>query len=1069
MNKTMKKALSLVLMIIMVLSSVPMTSFAANILCVGGHKWGTYTVTKAATCTTPGEKTAVCERSGCSENDKQAVAIDPSAHKPINMPRNEATCDRIGNEAGVICGYCNIVISGYATIPAKNHKSTTLAAKPATCTTDGNKAGTKCEVCDITLTGGEVIAKTGHKWELYSKKPATCTTKGEQIDICMNCGIKSQAKELEASHSFGAWQTTPATCSAAGKMVRRCTIAGCNVTEEKPIEKLAHVVKTVEATAPTCDKPGRTAGKICEVCKEEIEGAVEVPAKGHTYVTVPGRAATCTDRGTSDSRYCSVCGYIDKEAVIIAALGHNLVEDKANSKAATCTATGVEAKKCSNTGCTYTETKVLPITHEANWVVISNPTCTTEGKKRGRCTKCGKDETVIEPALGHVVNDPFSWKTEKYATCTEAGKKTAKCSRCNATVTETIAALGHKEAIKAAAVAPTCSKEGSTESIHCTTCKTVIVEAKPIAKLAHTYTWVVTTDPTCSQPGIKEGTCSVCSHKTKEPVDKIEHVKEDIPAVAPTCTQAGATAGKKCKVCGSVTDPTTVVPALDHDYSVDKEYIAPTCTEPGKDKGKCSRCDAVKDDVVPATGHTEEVIAGTAPTCEEPGIKEGKKCITCNQVIVEQETVPALGHDLVLDTEKSKPATCTEKGYSYSKCSRCDEIEEKDLEPIEHKFGEWTDKIPASCEAQGEQERVCEICKTIDVQTVPSLGGHVVATLPGSDPTCDVPGKTAGSYCERCETIFEEQLEIAAPGHVLSEQREIIKKATTTEDGEYAYRCSVCDESVDALKIAKIDETSIKLSTAKYYYNGKTKTPAVIIMDTDGNQLEKGTDFEVIYDTGRKNPGKYNAQVTLIGNYEGELNLTFSINPVKTAKVSYENKGDHILITWDKVAGATGYTVYIYKESENGTTRKAIKTLTGTSLKLTKDYNGKDLQLDESYRIGVVSRTKTEDGTILKSKNPAFKVVERKLQKPTLTVTTASGKANLKWTNIANETGYEVVYATSKDGTYKKLTTTKVNVVTFSKAFTKGSTVYFKVRAYKTVDGEKFYSNYSSVKSIKIK
>ena len=132
-------------------------------------------------------------------------------------------------------------------------------------------------------------------------------------------------------------------------------------------------------------------------------------------------------------------------------------------------------------------------------------------------------------------------------------------------------------------------------------------------------------------------------------------------------------------------------------------------------------------------------------------------------------------------------------------------------------------------------------------------------------------------------------------------------------------------------------------------------------MDTAGTQLEKGTDFEVIYDTGRKNPGKYNVQVTFIGNYEDEVSLTFTIKPIKTAKVSYENKGDHILITWDKVAGATGYDVYIYQDSESGTTRKLVKTLTGTSYKLTKDYNGIALNFDEDYRIGLfqVQRQKT--------------------------------------------------------------------------------------------------------------
>ena len=34
---------------------------------------------------------------------------------------------------------------------------------------------------------------------------------------------------------------------------------------------------------------------------------------------------------------------------------------------------------------------------------------------------------------------------------------------------------------------------------------------------------------------------------------------------------------------------------------------------------------------------------------------------------------------------------------------------------------------------------------------------------------------------------------------------------------------------------------------------------------------------------------------------------------------------------------------------------------------------------------------------------------------------------------------------------------------------TKGKTYYFKVRAYRTVDGKNIYSDYSTVKSIKVK
>ena len=50
------------------------------------------------------------------------------------------------------------------------------------------------------------------------------------------------------------------------------------------------------------------------------------------------------------------------------------------------------------------------------------------------------------------------------------------------------------------------------------------------------------------------------------------------------------------------------------------------------------------------------------------------------------------------------------------------------------------------------------------------------------------------------------------------------------------------------------------------------------------------------------------------------------------------------------------------------------------------------------------------------------------------------------------------------------MSTYKVNVVKGSKSkLTSKKTYYFKVRAYKTVDGKKIYSAWSTVKSIKIK
>lgn len=45
------------------------------------------------------------------------------------------------------------------------------------------------------------------------------------------------------------------------------------------------------------------------------------------------------------------------------------------------------------------------------------------------------------------------------------------------------------------------------------------------------------------------------------------------------------------------------------------------------------------------TTHTETVIPGVAATCDEAGLSDGVYCSSCNTIIIEQQTVPALGHN----------------------------------------------------------------------------------------------------------------------------------------------------------------------------------------------------------------------------------------------------------------------------------------------------------------------------------------------------------------------------------------------------------------------------------------
>ena len=53
-----------------------------------------------------------------------------------------------------------------------------------------------------------------------------------------------------------------------------------------------------------------------------------------------------------------------------------------------------------------------------------------------------------------------------------------------------------------------------------------------------------------------------------------------------------------------------------------------TCIEDGQRVRVC-KCGHSEEDVISATGHTEETVEGTSATCAESGLTEGKICALC--------------------------------------------------------------------------------------------------------------------------------------------------------------------------------------------------------------------------------------------------------------------------------------------------------------------------------------------------------------------------------------------------------------------------------------------------------
>ena len=170
-----------------------------------------------------------------------------------------------------------------------------------------------------------------------------------------------------------------------------------------------------------------------------------------------------------------------------------------------------------------------------------------------------------------------------------------------------------------------------------------------------------------------------------------------------------------------------------------------------------------------------------------------------------------------------------------------------------------------------------------------------------------------------------------------------------------------------------------------------------------------------------------------------------------------------IKLTWTRNTTATGYVVYRYNPSSKSWTR--VKVITNNA---TTTFIGTGLKAGTSY-IYRVYTYKTFSGGNVYGTGVSIKDTTRPAI-PAAVVKSGSKKATVTWTAVTGAVGYEVYMSTSYSGTYTKIGTTKSTVRTLTKTgLKKGRTYYFKVRAYRVLNGVKIYSGYSTIKKVVVK
>ena len=289
-------------------------------------------------------------------------------------------------------------------------------------------------------------------------------------------------------------------------------------------------------------------------------------------------------------------------------------------------------------------------------------------------------------------------------------------------------------------------------------------------------------------------------------------------------------------------------------------------------------------------------------------------------------------------------------------------------------------------------------------------------------------------------------------------------KATFEADGKTESKCSACGDVEKTEAIAKIG--SLTLSTTKYIYDGKNKTPKLTVKDANGKTLVKNTDYKITVASKRSGIGRYTVKVTFIGNYSGSKNLYFYILPGKPATVKSASQGTTSnKLTWSAVPGAVGYTLYYYSNSKKAYVK--INTTTNTT------YTVKGLLTGTKYTFKIVAYGETASGKVYDSETYALLKSATKTKTPELTKVTASstkGKAYVYHTDVKGETGYTVYYSTSSTTGFKKYANFKADTTRCDiTKLTSGKTYYFKVRTYIKTDSGYVYSAWSNIKGVKVK
>ncbi len=284
-----------------------------------------------------------------------------------------------------------------------------------------------------------------------------------------------------------------------------------------------------------------------------------------------------------------------------------------------------------------------------------------------------------------------------------------------------------------------------------------------------------------------------------------------------------------------------------------------------------------------------------------------------------------------------------------------------------------------------------------------------------------------------------------------------ITKASIGTDGVIKDLCATCSYSEDET-IAAVEK--VYLSDTKYTYDGKVKPLKVTVKDSKGKTVSS-KHYKLTGDTYGVSVGKHTVTVKFNGcYYEGKKELSYVIQPKAPTSVKAELYQDYddVKISWQKSIGAKGYNIYYRKSTDEKYTELASTKNTSYIKRNLTDGKKYDFKIVPYYEVDGKVKESTRSSTASVYTLKKVKLSEVKKY--------ASGKVNVSWRDVSGVSGYQV----SQSRISLTISAVSRTARTYSVVEAKRNrTYYYRVRAYKTVDGKRVYGPWSDAKKYSLK